>query len=85
MTKLEDAIAIFRLALLTEDRTKREQAALKRTAERLTRRWNSNARGGFGRPSLERRRKLGRINLVAELEAETVQPEWWPDEQSADV
>lgn len=81
MTLLDDQIAVFRLALETEDRTPAERGALTRTARRLTRKWNSRARGGFGRPSLEQRRLKGRIDLVAEMNAEPVPLDWWPDEE----
>ena len=81
MTILDDQIAVFRLALETEDRTPAERGALTRTAKRLTRKWNSRARGGFGRPSLEERRKKGRIDQIAEMNAEPVRLDWWPDEE----
>lgn len=81
MTILDDQIAVFRLALETEDRTPAERGALTRTARRLTRKWNSRARGGFGRPTLEQRRKKGRIDLLAEMNAEPVPLDWWPDEE----
>lgn len=80
MTILDDDITIFRLALETEDRTRSEAAALKRAAKRLTRKWNTGARCGFGKPSLEVRRARGRIDLLAELDAEPKLIEWWPEE-----
>lgn len=84
MTILDDDIAVFRLALETEDRTHAELAALRRTAKRLTRKWNTSARCGFGRPSLEQRRARGRIDLVAEIDGPVVPVEWWPaNEESA--
>jgi len=82
MTILDDDIAIFRLAIETEDLTRAERAALERSAKRLTRKWNTRARGGFGKPSLAERRKRGRIDLVAELHGEGVPLEWWPDEDA---
>lgn len=82
MTILDDDITIFRLALETEDRTRSETAALKRAATRLTRKWNTDAHFGFGKPSLEQRRARGRIDLLAELDAEPKPIEYWPTEGS---
>jgi hypothetical protein len=81
MTILDDDIAIFRLAIETDDRTRTERAALTRTAKRLTRKWNTRAIGGFGKPSLAERRKRGRIDLLAEMNGEGVALEWWPDDE----
>lgn len=67
MTVLEDQIVVFRLALETEYRTAGEEAALRREAERLSRRWNQGALGGFGRPSLEVRRARP-VDLVHEMD-----------------
>lgn len=42
MTSIEDEMVVLRLALLTEDRSKPEQRALRRAAKRLQKRWNLN-------------------------------------------
>lgn len=39
-TQIEDDLKVFRLALLTEDRDRGEQAAMMRVGKRLEKRWN---------------------------------------------
>jgi hypothetical protein len=62
MTALEDQLVVFRLALLTEDRTVAEQSALQRVAERIESEWNR-----MTSVNVRRLRQVGPIDLVAEM------------------
>lgn len=64
-TKIEDDVEVFRLACLTVDLDRKELAALRRVAKRLTYQWNrqtvTNAR---------HRARHGPIDLLSEI------PKW---------
>lgn len=62
MTALDDEVAVFRLACLTDDIDRTERAAMRRVAKRLQRRWNAQTV-----TNAERLARLGAIDLMAEL------------------
>lgn len=60
---IEDELAVFRLALLTEDRSNAEQGAMRRVGKRLEKRWNKQTITNEAH-----RAKHGDLNLADEIE-----------------